>query len=273
MRKSQRPVTIRVSNSGGGRSAALKSKGPRPKKEPFYLPEDEDESPRSRIKGKKKKRGKDDFIENTHEQMQAELQELLEKEGSSKKPSSKFKKSFAKFQEKLDPNNPDFRIDQASTSFYRSALDMLVDLIPIAETNFRATGREGASYALVALVKQVEELQNAIRMNDDIEGRIQTLRSLVQGVFVRLAEMVINSKFEAHKAIDNVTNDPKKRKHLRKALDDMILAMAKPMEEYKELLQMQIALYMAGDPSYLNPEAAKQQNSSPKKKKRKKVAK
>lgn len=264
MRKSQRPITVRTSNSKGGRSAALKGKP----KQPFYLPEDEEERPRNRSKTKKK-RGKEDFIENTHEAMQEELQALMD-EGSQKKVNSKFKKSFEKYKQQFDPENPDFRIDQAANSFNRSALDMLLDLIPLAEETVRKTQKEGASYALIALLKQIEELQNSIRMNDDIEGRISTLKSLIQATFVRIADMIIRSKFDMHKSIDNIISDPKKRKHLRTALDDMILAMGKPIEEYKERLQLQVGMYIAGDPAYLNPEAAQQDNTPKKKRKKRK---
>lgn len=269
MRKSQRPVTVRVASSSGGRSAALKSR-PKKSKEDFYLPEDEDEAPRSRNKGKKR-RGKDEFIDNTYEAMQQELTEILESEASgSKKVSSKFKKSFKQFQEKLDPNNPDFRIEQSSNHFNRSTLEMLVDLIPIAEENFRQTKKETAAYALVALVKQVEDVQNSIRMNDDVEGRIAVIHSLVQAAFVRLADILIRSKFDMHQAVDELISDAKKRQHIRHALDNMVQSMGKPLEEYKKHLQTQIALYMTGDPSYLNPEAAMARDEPKKKRKKKK---
>lgn len=262
MRKSPRPDSPR-SSSGRGSSRTSK-------KEPLYLPEDDDEVPL-----KKKKRKRDQKTISKHDVVD-EITSLLEEEaqkrdGESPMKPSKFKKDFDNLTSLLSPDNKDFHIDKAANGIQRASLAMIVDLIPIAEATYRQTKKEFAAYALSSLIKQANELAAELRVNDDVEGRLATTRDLIHSSFVRIAELLLREKYAFHKAIDRVTNEPSIRKDLRNELDLMIQSYGKGLSEYKELLTAQLTMFISGDPNYLNPHSILEENDdAPKKKKRKK---
>lgn len=259
MRKSLRPETTRSKSGRKGSSS----------KEPLNLPEDDDDVPVSR---KKKKRSSKTV---SNKDAVDGILDLLEAEKDGGEPSDPFKfakskKDFDKLKDYLAPDNAEFNIDAASNIFLRSSASTIADLIPIAEATYRTTKKEFAAYALSSLVKQLNELIAELRVSGDVEGKLLTITQIIQSSFVRIAELLLREKFNLHKTIESVSNDPVVRKELRRELDVMIQSYGKGLSQQKDLLTQQLTMFISGNPNYMNPFAASEEEEAPKKKKRKK---
>lgn len=263
MRGSSRPKTVRTSKPSSKPSIKSFSKPKSKKSDDLWLPEDEDEvKPKGRKKRSREQTKESDAFVRDSLEVKEELEELLENSDST---TSRFKKDFASFTEDLRLDNPDFRIDKTSNAFHRSTYAMLMELIPIAEAAYRASKKESASYALIALTKQADEVQAALKLSDDLESRAAVIRGLIQTSFMGLANSLVNEKYDFHSSIDQLTSDARIRKGARHAMDDMVKKTAMAMDEFQKLLGAQVSMFLNGDPNYLNPF---KESEEPKKKKK-----
>lgn len=275
-RPSPRPVSLRTSSRSVGKAASAKKS---PKE--ISLPEDDDDfRPRSRGKKRSKEQTKErdaktrEKFEGELEEMAGELLEAMEEEGdSSKSKISVFAKDFQKLRKTLSPENTELRIDEAASAGYRALLAMCFDLVGQAEKSYRQTGKEGSMYALQALVNQIRDLNNDVKLSEDIQGRLMTVEQLIRNAFIRMASFVLNEKYSMQRQIDALTTDGRLRKAFRKELDDGIKVIAHGMRDHQKLLNSQLALYLAGDPNYLNPQLgdAEENPDAPKKKKKRRT--
>lgn len=272
-RPSSRPVSTRTQSRSVGKAKAKE-------REPLYLPEDEDERPRNRNKKKRSKEQNQKSSAGTREKFE-DMEELegvasqfiedmenAENPQKSKKLVSTFQRDFAKTLDEIK-NSDDLRVDAASASYYRAALSMVMDLIPVAEDSYRKTQKEGANYALQALVNQGRDLMNDVKLSEDLEGRLFTIKSLIQNTFERVAGLMMNHKYELQRSIDGITSNPSLRRAMRSEADKMAVMYSKGLEECKIFLNLQLSMYLSGDPNYLNPHAGNEDEDAPKKKKRK----
>ncbi|QXV74113.1 hypothetical protein [Rhizobium phage RHEph12] len=239
------------------------------------MPEDDNDwSPR---RGKKrggdaaKKAGakkRDKFDKMSVEEIGEVIEELgIDDEDTEKAPPSVFSKHFKRVQEQI-AKGEDVPLEVQSEAFYRATQAMAIDLIPLAESSYRKTQKEGAMYALVALVNKIGELQNDLKMSEDIDGKLATINSLLYTCFLRMANMLVQEKYTLQNSIDGITRNSIERKAIRAEVDKLIQSFTHAMIEHKDVLKAQIHAFLQGDPNYLNPMAAAEEEAKAKKKKK-----
>lgn len=271
-----RPTNARTKSRSSVKSApTIKPSVGKKRSAPPELPEDDNDwSPRRGKRrggddGKKKSaKAREKFEKMSIEEIGGELAGMIEEEdGGEKQPPSTFSKHFAAVKSQLDKGE-DVPIEVQSEAFFRATRAMAIDLMPIAEGSYRKTQKEGAMYALVALANKVGELQNDLRMSEDIDGKVATINSLLYSNVVRVANMLVQEKYTLQNSIDGIVRDTAQRKALRKEIDETIMSFIAAMEEHRKLLEMQVRAFLSGEPNYLNPMAAAEEEARKVKKKK-----
>ncbi|QIG74777.1 hypothetical protein EVC12_142 [Rhizobium phage RHph_I42] len=270
-----RPTNARTKSRSSVKSApSIKPSVSKKRSSVPELPEDDNDwSPR---RGKKrggdaaKKAGakkRDKFDKMSVEEIGEVIEELGDESEDEKAPPSIFSKHFGRVQ-KLMEKGEDVPLEVQSEAFYRATQAMAIDLIPLAESSYRKTQKEGAMYALVALVNKIGELQNDLKMSEDIDGKVATINTLLYTCFVRMANMLVQEKYTLQNSIDGITRNSIERKAIRKEIDNLILSFTKAMDEHKKVLESQVRAFLQGDPNYLNPMAAAEEAEKKAKKKK-----
>lgn len=257
---------MRVKSRPSSTRTVARNAGKQRKVAPIDLPEDEDDyRPRSRKpRSKEQTKESDAKRREAFEEAEEQANALLEDDASEKKVKSVFKRSFQDIKKKLESDG-DIPIEETATAYYRTSLALIQDLMPIAEENYRKTGKEGAAYVINVLINQARDLNNDLKLAEDIEGRLSVIQTLVHSIFVRVAELLLREKYAMHNTIDGVTSNSTLRKALRKELDGMIMSYAKGLSSFENILNMQVRAYLSGDPNYLA--AGSERTEEPKKKK------
>jgi hypothetical protein len=261
--KTARPASTRVVSRSAG-------KQPR-KLKPLDLPEDDNDfRPRGR-----KKRSKDQTKESDAKRREAfddreafadDLLNSVDDEDDEGKIASVFQTSFASIKKQMEKEG--LAIEDSSTAYYRTCLALIHDLMPLAEKNYRTTGKEGAAYVISTLINQARDLTNDLRLAEDVEGKLVVIRSLVHTSFVRIAELLLREKYAMHNTIDGITSNATIRKAFRKELDSMIMSYGKGLKDFEMLLGKQVGAYLSGDPQYLSAGSDREETEEPKKKRK-----
>ncbi len=263
--KTSRPASTRVVSRSAGK--------PTKKQKPLDLPEDDnDYRPRGR-----KKRSKDQTKESdakrreAFDEMEGYADDLIAsvEDGDEEKIKSVFQSSFASIKKQMESDGT--AIEESSVAYYRTCLALIHDLMPLAEKNYRTTGKEGAAYVISTLINQARDLTNDLRLAEDVEGKLAVIRTLVHSSFVRIAELLLREKYNMHNTIDGITSNATIRKAFRKELDSMIMSYGTGLRDFEVILNKQVAAYLSGDPNYLAAGSTSyQEDTAPKKKRRKK---
>lgn len=184
---------------------------------------------------------------------------------------SKFEEDFQTLREMVSPENDLLRVDQSSALFYRASLAMVLDLLPLAEKNYRESRKESAAYALNALINQGRDLNNDVKMSEDTAGQVLVLQQLVQTNFTRLADLLLKERHAFAMKVESLLKSNSDKKEIKSNFDATIKTFVKGANSLQDLLNLQISGYLHGDPSYLNPMFNSDNNnlSKPKKRKRK----
>lgn len=231
------------------------------KREAIDLDQFEDfEAPPKKSKSNKK-------ISKLSEKLKKKLKDAEEGEDV---PPAVFEKAFKELRKTLETNNADISLDQSTNAFLRSSLLMLTDLIPVAEASYRKTRQQSAAYALSTLVNQVRDINNDLRMVEDVESKALIMKRIVDTTMLGIAQMFLAEKFELQNRLNAYITNSGIRKAVRKDLDQMMRSASQGLQDQSNLLSDRIRAYLLGNPTYMNPNA---QPEEPKKKKkgRKKV--
>ncbi len=262
--KTTRPASTRVIS---------RSAGKQPKKQkPLDLPEDDnDYRPRGRKKRSKEQTKESDAKRReAFDEMESYADDLIAsaESGDEEAVKSVFQKSFADIKKQMEKDGT--AIEDTSVAYYRTCLALIHDLMPLAESNYRKTGKEGAAYVISTLINQARDLTNDLRLAEDVEGKLIVIKSLIHSSFVRIAELLLREKYAMHNTIDGITSNSTIRKAFRTELDSMIKSYAKGLKDFEMLLGKQVAAYLSGDPQYLSAGSERSTDEdAPKKKKRK----
>jgi len=122
-----------------------------------------------------------------------------------KRFKSIFKSDAFRIQEYLRENKTDNAIQAAQ----KQLLKMMIELIPIAESNFRKYGNERGAYAINAIISQTRELMADIRAEKDSrEIAYKIVNEVVHPQFMLIAHNYVDNLYRLRKNIE-VYTDPK----------------------------------------------------------------
>ena len=215
-----------------------------------------------KVKGKREKSAK---VNKLAKKVEQSLEDIEDGEDI---PESVFKKAFAELRKTLGTENTDISVDIASSAFQRSSLLMLTDLVPLAEEAYRKTKKESAAYALTALLNQIREVNNDLRVVEDVESKALNLRKVIDSSFLGVAQLILQEKYELQNKINALTNDSRIRKAVRSEIDSMVNSMAEGLQQHSNLCSDRIRAYLLGQSDYMNP--YKEETPIKKKKRRRK---
>lgn len=207
--------------------------------------EDDEEDYEAPITRKKKKK-----ISKLSEKLKDKLKDV--EEGEEIQPSV-FQDAFAELRRTLTTDNEEISLDLSTPAFLRASLLMLTDLIPIAEAAYRKSRQQSAAYALSTLVNQVRDINNDLKVSEDIESKALAMRRMVDSTFVSLAQLIMQEKFAFQERVNNATNDTRMRKVIRSEADTMLKSMGHALTEHSTLLSDRVRAYLMGNPNYMNP--------------------
>lgn len=213
---------------------------------------------RGRPKGSKNKKKKFDFSFDSSKVKKASallaLPDKTEKKISAKdkkkaeKQISKYAKDAsdiyalfgkdAKNIQKLIDSKDD---DNMIISSQRALLKMLVDLIPIAEDNYREYRSERSAYALNALVSQSRELMQDIVSSQD-RSRVADIiiYNILQPAILTLGQFVIENNHQTKKHMSEVV-DVKDLRDMKDVLDKSAINLGGYLNTFYEDLKERIA--------------------------------
>ena len=122
-----------------------------------------------------------------------------------KRFKSIFKNDAFRIQEYLRENKTDNAIQAAQ----KKLLKMMIELIPIAESNFRKYGNERGAYAINAVISQTRELMADIRAEKDSrEIAYKIVNEVVHPQFMLIAHNYVDNLYRLRKNVE-VYTDPK----------------------------------------------------------------
>ena len=192
---------------------------------------------------------------------------LLQTRGSVGKTSTK--KKQLKFK-KYDPNKPEndekitnhnksvFELrlkrirksakkheygEAAMLQMYKGLLDMVLDLIPIAEKNYRQYKQDRASYALNTLVNQAREISNDMRTLSDYNSQAERIVEMARRQFTLIAQAMVDEVYRTKKEIQDEL-PTKSRDKIFKRVDNMVHNHGKYLNESVKALSDAILSYM-----------------------------
>ena len=175
---------------------------------------------------------------------------------------STFSQDFEELRSKVSPDNDQFRPDQMSAQFSRAALSMILQLLPIAEHNYRLTKKDQAAYVISSLVNQARDLNNDVKMSEDLHGQTVEITRLTDVTFTRIADLLLQERYALQTRLKAFVPTSKKAS-VDKEIDAMITSLSKACDGLKGVLNLQVSGYILGDPNYINPTATAQSSSTP----------
>lgn len=104
-------------------------------------------------------------------------------------------------------NNND---DAAILKMQRSLLNMLVEMIPIAEETYRTHKTERAAYAMNAFISQIRELMSDIVSSQDRQIAAETIvNSIIKPAMLGFAQFTIDNNYQLSKKLSAFVADNK----------------------------------------------------------------
>ena len=252
-RKSSRPNNERTKTNSTKRkgSAAVKKMDEVLKKRKPVDVDDVEDKPRRR--SKKKKKDVSAQIDAVKREAMENLEEALEEDEGEEAITSAFQEDFLKLKALVDPSNEDLSMDNTAPLFFRASLSMLLDLMPLAEDAYRKSTKESAAYALVALMNQIRDINNDLRMSEDVAGKTFTINDILSKALTQIAEHMLRQRYTFDQKIDSMITKPEVRKALKTEVSNYVRTVAEGIDSIQKLSDQRVEAYFNGDPHYMNP--------------------
>ena len=172
---------------------------------------------------------------------------------------SKFAKDYEQLRNNVLNSGDDFNADAAQRFLLKTMFNMLVDLIPVAEVNFRETKKEQAGYVLLGLVKQAEEMSSSLKMLGNVENQTQFIRDMIiHPLFTAMMSNFMSQAIGMKNSIETeLPKSPKTARRLKLVVDEMLKAFGPFLDGSKTMLTSNISSYLAGDMGFLGEEKSK----------------
>lgn len=136
-------------------------------------------------------------------------------------------------------------VEQGMLSMVRAMLASTIEMLPIAEGQYKKYKNERAAYAFSTLVNQARELGNDLRTMQDLEGQvIHILTSILQPAFTQVMQHMINEVYAARTEIGRSVRDPRSQEVVQNALNTLLRAHAGYLQDMGGKVQSQLRDYL-----------------------------
>lgn len=126
--------------------------------------------------------------------------------------------------------------EKASLEVYKALLDMVLDLIPIAEENYRRYKIDKSAYALGSYLNHAREILNDLRSVKDFSEHLERIIVNVRKNHTLVAQQFINDNYLLKKAIlDTVGHQHAEA--INKKFDNQLQGFAKYLSESGKQLE------------------------------------
>lgn len=134
--------------------------------------------------------------------------------------------------------------EQAMVKMYKGLLDMVIDLVPIAEQNYRTSNSERAAYALNVYINQAREVANDMRSVADFTKQAEQIVQMARRQFTLIASALVDESYRVKKEIRASGISTKRSALIDEKLDALVRGHGKYLNESSKALSKAILEYM-----------------------------
>jgi hypothetical protein len=139
---------------------------------------------------------------------------------TAKKNVSIFQKRLKKIRRMRDEEGAS---EKLNTEILESLRDMVLDLIPIAEVNYRTFKIDKSAYALNTYVNQIREIENDLRAIEDFQTRADKIKDIVIGQFKYVLQNLMDELYKVQREmLEMVGDDHKQQEIVRASVKQML---------------------------------------------------
>lgn len=129
--------------------------------------------------------------------------------------------------------------DQALIVVYKALLEMVLDLIPIAESNYRQFKVDRSAYALNTYINQAREITNDIRAIKDFSEQLELINRIVRKQFTQIVQQLVEETFLLKKELVDSLGAPSRR-IVENKIESLIKSHGKYMNESVKMIDAQL---------------------------------
>lgn len=191
---------------------------------------------KKKSKNKTKSKSKDDNKKDKKlEKAQKKLDEVV----------SSFQKDYGKLKKMIGVEAKDFQSDKANMAMLRSLLTMVIELIPLAEKNYRNYPSERGAYAIVALVNLARETANDIRNAQDLAQQVEYILSeIINPGLKQIVNQVINETYYIKKEMKLLSISNMNKKAIIKLINQLIKNQGSFIVETSKAIENRLKEYL-----------------------------
>ena len=129
--------------------------------------------------------------------------------------------------------------EQANLEVYKAMLDMVLDLIPIAEENYRRYKIDKSAYALGSYLNHAREILNDIRAIKDFSEQLELINRIVRKQFTQIVQQLVEETFLLKKELVDSLGAPSRR-IVENKIESLIKSHGKYMNESIKMIDAQL---------------------------------
>ena len=226
----------------------------------------EEDAPK-RKKKKGKRRSAVDMIDGSLPKKERELlRNVIEEveDESEDEIKSIFEGVFNKLGDAAGNPDAEFRGDDSAKNLQRAAYALMLDMIPIAESTYRATRKQQDAYAMNSFIDEARQLVEELRTMTDADNQTEHItKRIILPLMLRVANVLLNEFANLKGAVDTEVRDIAAAKAVKRASDGAALSIGKFMTEVQNAIAAQVAAYLHGDSNSLQlPPTRRRRNKS-----------
>jgi len=155
-----------------------------------------------------------------------------------------FKKRLRKIKKAARKTNYD---ERTRLLMYKGLLDLVLEMIPIAEMSYKTYRTERAAYALNVYLNQAREIANDMRAVQDFQEHANKIGDMIREHFAQVARNLVDETYSLKKGIRDDVN-PKTRRHVDEKIDGMTRSHGRYMNETVKALAEKITAFLVEKP-------------------------
>lgn len=127
----------------------------------------------------------------------------------------------------------------ANLAVYKAMLDMVLDLIPIAEENYRKYKIDKSAYALGSYLNHAREILVDIRAIKDFSEQLELINRIVRKQFTQIVQQLVEETFLLKKELVDSLGAPSRR-IVENKIESLIKSHGKYMNESVKMIDAQL---------------------------------
>ncbi len=164
--------------------------------------------------------------------------DVYQPDAEDRRNAQKIVSQFSKHREALKAAQDDPG-EKSMMIIYQALLDMVLNLIPLAESKYREGTAERAAYALNVYINQARELQNDMRALHDFSQTGYRIVEIVAHSFTLIAQNLVGEKGMVSQEL-MLKLSPVERQAVESAINNMVQNQGRYMNETLKSLRDQI---------------------------------